>query len=41
MIRLHQEKEMEFDQWKSKNFKNEHPALTKVDEEADDEGEVT
>ncbi|GKE04106.1 zinc finger, CCHC-type containing protein, partial [Tanacetum coccineum] len=40
-IRLHQEKEMEFDQWRSKNFKNEHPALTKVDEEVDDEGEVT
>ncbi|GKA03063.1 reverse transcriptase domain-containing protein [Tanacetum coccineum] len=40
-IRLHQEKEMEFDQWRSKNFKNEHPALTKVDEEEDDEGEVT
>ncbi|GKE19415.1 zinc finger, CCHC-type containing protein, partial [Tanacetum coccineum] len=41
-IRLHQEKEMEFDQWRSKNFKNEHPALTKVDEEVeDDKGEVT
>ncbi|GJU53940.1 hypothetical protein Tco_1227654 [Tanacetum coccineum] len=40
-IRLHQEKEMEFDQWRSKNFKNEHPALTKVDEEVEDEGEVT
>ncbi|GKF79552.1 reverse transcriptase domain-containing protein [Tanacetum coccineum] len=25
-IRLHQEKEIEFDQWRSKNFKNEHPA---------------
>nr|GFC26582.1 hypothetical protein [Tanacetum cinerariifolium] len=31
---------MEFDQWKSKNFKNKHPAPTKVDEEAEDEGEV-
>ncbi|GJY56708.1 zinc finger, CCHC-type containing protein [Tanacetum coccineum] len=39
-IRLHQEKEMKFDQWRSKNFKNEHPALTKVDKEVDDEGEV-
>ncbi|GKA30917.1 zinc finger, CCHC-type containing protein [Tanacetum coccineum] len=40
-IRLRQEKEMEFDQWRSKNFENEHPALTKFNEEADDEGEVT
>ncbi|GJW28171.1 zinc finger, CCHC-type containing protein [Tanacetum coccineum] len=40
-IRLHQEKEMKFDQWRSKNFKNEHHALTKVDKEVDDEGEVT
>ncbi|GKE51297.1 reverse transcriptase domain-containing protein [Tanacetum coccineum] len=39
--RLHQEKEIKFDQWRSKNFKNEPPALTKVDEEVDDEGEVT
>ncbi|GJW63899.1 MAK10-like protein [Tanacetum coccineum] len=31
-IRLHQEKEIKFDRWRSKNFKNEHPALTKVDE---------
>ncbi|GJX86579.1 hypothetical protein Tco_0337353 [Tanacetum coccineum] len=27
-IRLHQEKEMEFNQWRSKNFKDECPALT-------------
>ncbi|GJS41799.1 zinc finger, CCHC-type containing protein [Tanacetum coccineum] len=40
-IRLHQEKEMEFDQRRSENFKNEHPALTKVDEEVEDEGKVT
>nr|GEX05686.1 hypothetical protein [Tanacetum cinerariifolium] len=40
-IRLHQEKEMEFDQCRSKNFKNEHPAPTKVDEEVKDQGEVT
>ncbi|GKG58344.1 hypothetical protein Tco_0592123, partial [Tanacetum coccineum] len=39
-IRLHQEKEMDFDQWRSKNFKNEHPALTEVDKEVQDEGEV-
>nr|GFC64939.1 hypothetical protein [Tanacetum cinerariifolium] len=37
-IRLHQEKEMAFDQWRSKNFKNEHPAPTKVDEEVEDKG---
>ncbi|GJX31619.1 MAK10-like protein [Tanacetum coccineum] len=29
-IKLHQEKEMEFDQWRSKIFKNKHPALVKV-----------
>ncbi|GJR27003.1 reverse transcriptase domain-containing protein [Tanacetum coccineum] len=29
-IKLHQEKEMEFDQWRSKNFKNKHPVLVKV-----------
>ncbi|GKE39899.1 reverse transcriptase domain-containing protein [Tanacetum coccineum] len=40
-IRLHQEKEIEFDRWRSKNFKNEHPALTKVEGEMDDKGEVT
>ncbi|GJS59410.1 zinc finger, CCHC-type containing protein [Tanacetum coccineum] len=40
-IKLHQEKEMKFDRWRSKNFKNEHPALVKVEKEMDDEGEVT
>nr|GEV29413.1 MAK10-like protein [Tanacetum cinerariifolium] len=40
-IRLHQEIKMEFDQWRSKNFNNKHPALIKVDREMDDEGEVT
>ncbi|GJV07536.1 putative reverse transcriptase domain-containing protein [Tanacetum coccineum] len=35
------EKEMEFDWWRSKNFKNEHPALTKVEGEMDNEREVT
>ncbi|GKA49849.1 hypothetical protein Tco_0742922 [Tanacetum coccineum] len=29
-IILHQEKEIGFDQWRSKNFDNEHPALTKL-----------
>nr|GEV19455.1 reverse transcriptase domain-containing protein [Tanacetum cinerariifolium] len=40
-IRLHKEKKMEFDQWRSKNFKNEHPAPTKVDKKVEDQGEVT
>ncbi|GKB70360.1 hypothetical protein Tco_0931772, partial [Tanacetum coccineum] len=40
-IRLHQEKEIEFDQWRSKNFKDKHPALTIVKEELEDKGEVT
>ncbi|GKG51733.1 hypothetical protein Tco_0544371 [Tanacetum coccineum] len=39
-IRLYQEKEIEFDRWRSKNFKNEHPTLTKVKGEMDDGGEV-
>ncbi|GKF25529.1 hypothetical protein Tco_0081423, partial [Tanacetum coccineum] len=29
-IKLHQEKEMEFDQWRSQNFKNKHLALGEV-----------
>nr|GEW16238.1 hypothetical protein [Tanacetum cinerariifolium] len=29
-IKFHQEKEMKFDQWRSKNFRNKHPALVKV-----------
>ncbi|GJX57844.1 hypothetical protein Tco_0287741 [Tanacetum coccineum] len=40
-IKLHLEREMEFDQWKSKNFKGKHPALVKLEGETDDEGEVT
>ncbi|GJV50088.1 reverse transcriptase domain-containing protein [Tanacetum coccineum] len=40
-IKLHQEKEMEFDQWRSKNFKNKHLDLVKVESEMNDEGEVT
>ncbi|GJZ60240.1 zinc finger, CCHC-type containing protein [Tanacetum coccineum] len=40
-IRFHQEREIEFDQWRSKNFKNEHHALTKIKGGMYDEGEVT
>ncbi|GJZ52546.1 reverse transcriptase domain-containing protein [Tanacetum coccineum] len=40
-IKLHLEKEMKFNQWKSKNFKSKHLALVKVKGEMDDEGEVT
>ncbi|GJX46015.1 reverse transcriptase domain-containing protein [Tanacetum coccineum] len=40
-IKLHQEKEMKFDQWRSKTFKNKHPTLVKVKIEMNDEGEVT
>nr|GEV06353.1 hypothetical protein [Tanacetum cinerariifolium] len=40
-IKLHQEKEMKFDQWRSKNFRNKHPTLVKVKTRMDDEGEVT
>ncbi|GKE59500.1 MAK10-like protein [Tanacetum coccineum] len=40
-IKLHQEKEMKFDQWRSKNFKNERLALVKVENEMHVEGEVT
>ncbi|GJR11671.1 zinc finger, CCHC-type containing protein [Tanacetum coccineum] len=40
-IKLHQEKEMKFDQWMSKNFRNKHPALVKIKNRMDDEGEVT
>ncbi|GJZ30647.1 hypothetical protein Tco_0575694 [Tanacetum coccineum] len=32
---------MEFDRWRNKNFKNERPALVKIDDEVVDEGEVT
>ncbi|GJW31435.1 hypothetical protein Tco_0051467 [Tanacetum coccineum] len=32
---------MEFNQWRSKNFKDECPALTKEEEGVEDEGEVT
>ncbi|GJS02478.1 hypothetical protein Tco_0318986 [Tanacetum coccineum] len=40
-IKLHQEKEIEFDRWRNRNFKNERPALVKIEDEVDDEGEVT
>ncbi|GJT96800.1 putative reverse transcriptase domain-containing protein [Tanacetum coccineum] len=40
-IKLHQEKEMEFDRWRNKNFKNKRLALVKIEDEVDDEGEVT
>ncbi|GJS16131.1 zinc finger, CCHC-type containing protein [Tanacetum coccineum] len=40
-IKLHQEREMEFDRWRNKNFKNECPTLVKIEDEVDDEGEVT
>nr|GEX38265.1 hypothetical protein [Tanacetum cinerariifolium] len=40
-IKLHLEREMKFNQWKSKNFKGEHPTLVIVERGMDDEGEVT
>ncbi|GKD35902.1 hypothetical protein Tco_1251411 [Tanacetum coccineum] len=40
-IKLHQEKEMKFDQWRSKNFRNKHHALVKIKNRMDDEGDVT
>ncbi|GJS78565.1 zinc finger, CCHC-type containing protein, partial [Tanacetum coccineum] len=40
-IKLHLEREMDFDQWKRKRFKGKHPALFKVEGGIDDEGEVT
>ncbi|GJV05262.1 hypothetical protein Tco_1338831 [Tanacetum coccineum] len=40
-IKLHQEKEMKFDRCMNKNFKNERHAPVKIEDEMDDEGEVT
>nr|GEU67456.1 hypothetical protein [Tanacetum cinerariifolium] len=40
-IKLQQEKEMEFDRWRNKNFKNERLASVKIKDGVDDEGEVT
>nr|GEW85429.1 hypothetical protein [Tanacetum cinerariifolium] len=37
-IKLHQEKEMKFNQWRSKTFKNKRPTLVKVEKEVKDEG---
>ncbi|GKB85387.1 zinc finger, CCHC-type containing protein [Tanacetum coccineum] len=40
-IKLHLEREMQFNQLRSKNFKGMHPTLIATKEEIDDEGEVT
>ncbi|GKC75192.1 reverse transcriptase domain-containing protein [Tanacetum coccineum] len=40
-IKLHLEREMQFNQWRSKNFKSKHPPLIAIKERMDDEGEVT
>ncbi|GJU16329.1 MAK10-like protein [Tanacetum coccineum] len=40
-IKLHLEREMKFNQWRSKSFKGKHPTLMATKEEMDDEGEVT
>ncbi|GKE65937.1 hypothetical protein Tco_1520098, partial [Tanacetum coccineum] len=40
-LHLEREREMKFDQWKSKIFKSKHPALVKVEGEMNDEGEIT
>ncbi|GJY85813.1 hypothetical protein Tco_0499839 [Tanacetum coccineum] len=40
-IRLHQEKKMEFNRWRSKNFKDERPTLIGKEEGMENEGEVT
>ncbi|GKE18421.1 MAK10-like protein [Tanacetum coccineum] len=40
-IKLHLEKEMKFNQWRSNNFKNKQPTPIKVEGGMDDEGEVT
>ncbi|GJZ31023.1 hypothetical protein Tco_0576070 [Tanacetum coccineum] len=39
-IKLHLEREMKFNQWRSKSFKDKHPTLIETKEEMDDEGEV-
>ncbi|GJR85951.1 MAK10-like protein [Tanacetum coccineum] len=39
--KLHVEREMQFNQWRSKNFKGMHSTLIETKEEVDDEGEVT
>ncbi|GJZ06732.1 zinc finger, CCHC-type containing protein [Tanacetum coccineum] len=40
-IKLHLEREMQFNQWRSKNFKGKHPTLIATKEGMDDGGEVT
>ncbi|GJZ93756.1 MAK10-like protein [Tanacetum coccineum] len=40
-IKLHLEREMEFNQWRSKNFKGKHPNLITTKGGMEDEGEVT
>ncbi|GKB71711.1 hypothetical protein Tco_0933123 [Tanacetum coccineum] len=40
-IKLHQEKEIEFDRWRNTNLKNERSAPVKIKDGVDDEGEVT
>ncbi|GKE94348.1 hypothetical protein Tco_1579203 [Tanacetum coccineum] len=39
-IKLHQEKEMKFNRWRRKTFKNKRPTLVKVEKEVKDEGGV-
>ncbi|GJX19400.1 ribonuclease H-like domain-containing protein [Tanacetum coccineum] len=40
-IKLYLEREMKFNQWRSKNFKGRHPTLTATKEGMEDDGEVT
>ncbi|GJZ47806.1 MAK10-like protein [Tanacetum coccineum] len=40
-IKLHLEREMEFNQWRSKKFKSKHPTLITTKGGMDDEGEVS
>nr|GFD16043.1 hypothetical protein [Tanacetum cinerariifolium] len=40
-IKFHQEKEMKFNQWRSKILKNKRPTLVKVESEVKNKGEVT
>ncbi|GKC74177.1 hypothetical protein Tco_1120060 [Tanacetum coccineum] len=40
-IKLHLGREMEFNQWRSKNFKGKHPTLITTKGGIDDQGEVT
>ncbi|GJZ55430.1 hypothetical protein Tco_0610623 [Tanacetum coccineum] len=40
-IKLHLGREMEFNQWRSKNFKGKHPTLITTKGGMEDEGKVT